>query len=333
VRPKKSSSPPRRRRPVTSLSGAAKKSAGRGSLLADEKAAALAELERLQRREKSALIRKFSDRENKFRAAIKVFRPRKSERGKIVFIGVKGGRDAGAKGRKGYAVYITKGGKKKPIRQLKGGRLATPAARQLSSIDVSRVRNKAAKKQFLIAKANKIAAGAIKNVPTTAKVRDAKKRIIPAGGTIYSGAIPARSFYSGSAAVDEMAQRLKTALNSQRSKKTFLVTVGLVVKTADGQLRFFSTQRRINRQDYQRADAADLKQFFGREVYAFLAREMSAAGLVTTGSAAHIARLKQNKGKARSKWTKGGFLWQGHDHQDATVVKVEYRFDQLTFEK
>ena len=333
MRPKKSSSPSRRVIRVTSLSRSTPKPAGRGSQFAAEKASELARLKREYEKASRTIARKFADRENQFRKAVKLFRPRRSDRGKVVFVGVKGGRDAAAAGRKGYAIYVARTGRKITIRQTSRGKLTTPAAKHLSTIDVSRLRNKTARKQFLTAKANKIAGGVIRKIPTRRDVSDLKKRTIPAGGTIYSGAIPAQSFYSGSTALDEMAERLKKAINSQRSKKTFLVTVGLVVKTKGGQLKFFSTQRRINRQDYQRADAADLKQFFGKEVYAFLAAELSSAGLVTAGSARHIARLKQNKGKPRRQWTKGGFLWQGHDQENCEVVKIEYRFDHLTFEK
>ena len=300
--------------------------------VAGEKAAALAALKIRHDQEIKRLARTFAGRKAAIKTAVKSFRTRRADRGQIVFVGVKGGRDAAVRGRKGYAVYVTKTGKKRIVRQLVKGRITIPQAKHLSSIDVSRSPGKAARKKFLTAKANKVAAGVIKKIPASKKIKPGERTIKPRG-TIYAGDLPAKSFYSGSTAVDQIAGRLKTAINSQKSKKTFLVTVGLVVKTKDGQHRFFSTQRRINRQDYQRADAADLKAFLARECYSFLAKELSAAGLVTSGSARHIAQLKGNKGKPRRQWRKGGFLWQGHDHQDCQVVRVEYRIDHLTFEK
>jgi hypothetical protein len=53
-------------------------------------------------------------------------------------------------------------------------------------------------------------------------------------------------------------------------------------------------------------------------------------GFVLEGSARHIGSLKQNRRKRRDKWTKDGFLWQGHDETDVKVVSVEYRFDHQT---
>src|SRR6185437_8865563 len=45
------------------------------------------------------------------------YKPRKGDRGKIVFIGVHGQRTARAKGRKGFLIYVTKTGKKWFVKQ------------------------------------------------------------------------------------------------------------------------------------------------------------------------------------------------------------------------
>ena len=302
-------------------------------MMSPDEQAELDALEALHKREREALRRKFSNREKKFRDAVKSFRPKKSERGKIVFIGANGKRGAGKIGRKGYVIYVTKTGKKQGIRQRSKGKVASPIARQLSSIDVSRVRNKTARKKFLTAQANAVSRGTIEKIPEKRTLKNISEKTIPKKGTIYAGETKAKNFWTGSSAVEILAKELQRCLNGQRSKKTFLVTIGLVVKTNDGTLRFFSTQQRINRQDIQKSHIDEMKQYFGLVIYAFLAKELAMSGLVMAGSARHISRLKSNKGKPRHKWQKDGFLWQGHDMNDCEVVKVEYRFDHLTFNK
>lgn len=127
-----------------------------------------------------------------------------------------------------------------------------------------------------------------------------------------------------------MAKELVKAVNGQRSKRDFLVTIGLTVQEGNGRIHFIQTQARMGRADSQDLTEAEAIAFFGQVIYAFLARELSMRGLVMEGSARHIGRLKQNRGLDRDEWTKDGFLWEGHDAENVKVTSVEYRFDHQT---
>lgn len=149
-------------------------------------------------------------------------------------------------------------------------------------------------------------------------------------GARFSGKLDADKFYTNADAVTVLARDLVKAVNSQRSKRTFLVTIGIHVRDGSGGFHWVETSQPINRADGQDINFREAKQYLGRVIYAFLARELSDRDLVLQGSARHIGSLKANKGKKRDKWEKDGFLWQGHDQKDVSVVGIEYRIDHQT---
>jgi hypothetical protein len=269
--------------------------------------------------------RTFAKREKVFKIALRGFRPRKADHGKIIFIGTKGGRLGYNTSRKGFAVYVDTKGRKKPIRQRgRDKRLERiPTPRKITTIDVTRARSKRAKKQFLTARLNPVASRELRK----------KGKGISARGTRYAGTIKTDKFYAKSDSVEILSRDLVQAANKQRSKKDFLITIGMSVAEKNGKRHWIEIQRRFSRQDGQSADLADVKNYFGREIYAFLAKELSDRDLVLQGSARHIARLKENRGKPRDQWRKDGFLWQGHDQNDVKIEKIEYRIDQLKLGK
>ncbi len=267
------------------------------------------------------------------RSAFGKFRPKKSERGSVVFINRAGQR--GRSGRVGYGVYVDTKGKKHIIRQYdrKSRKIErVPAPRKVSAIDVSRVRNKGAKKKFLQAHVNPVAAGSLRKIRSKIKETRGSAGHVPADGTRFAGKSRANSFWTGSEIVKKIGGELLKAFRTTKSNKDFLVTLGIHVKKGR-QRWFFSTQRRIARKDAQPVTLTEIKQFLGHEIYAFIATELLAEGLVMAGSAAYISRLKENKKKKREDWTKDGFEWGGAGAEDVEVTNVEWRFDQNTFRK
>lgn len=313
MRKKNHSSKPRR------IAAAAR----RNTPATDEKQAVLAALKRAYENKQSEIERTFKARAAKVKSAVRHFKVKKADRGKIVFVGVKGGRITGNTSRRGYAVYVNTKGKKQVVRQIarSTGRLEKIAIpRKLVSLDVSKVRSKRAKTQFLTARANPIAS------------RELRKhgKGISSKGTRYAGKFATDKFYADADSVTVLSKELCAAANKQRSKKDFLVTIGFHLTDKRGKKHWLELQRRFSRQDGQKAEIADVRQFFGREIYGFLANELQMRGLVLAGSAAHIQRLKENRGKKRGEWTKDGFLWQGHDSENCKIESLEYRIDQLT---
>ncbi len=287
--------------------------------IAREKKASAARIKRI--------VRKHTDRGQKFKKAVSKFRPKKADYGSIVFINIDGKRGKKFSDRKGYAVYVNSKGKKKGVRQYnrETGRIEKdPPARRISSIDINRVRSKKAKAKFWRAFTNEVVSGKLENMD--------KRKKVP-NSTRFSGAIDSSRIDGKSDAVKRLAKELAYASNITASKKDFLVTIGIHITDKDGKSHFVTTQQRFSRNEGQKATTAETEKFFAYTIYGFLANELAMRGLVLIGSARHIARLKQNKGKRRDKWTKDGFLWQGHDMQDVTIKKVEFRFDQLRLGK
>jgi hypothetical protein len=272
------------------------------------------------------MARKRADKKARALAVFNAYRPKKSEWGKINFVGVKGGVIKGRSGRKGYGVYVNRNGKKQLLRKYNRRVKAMeqwPEARQLKSLDVSRARSKRAKKQFLTAYLNPVARG---------EMRKSKKGI-SRKAVRYSGELSETKFYRGGDAVKVIAKELARASNGVKSRKDFLVSIGFWLTGKDKETHFVEINRRFSRQDRQKAEVGECADFLGLEVYGFLAKELTMRGLVLAGSAGHIRRLKQNRGKSRDEWTKEGFLWEGHDSLDVNLEKIEYRIDQQSFGK
>lgn len=280
--------------------------------------------------------RTYSDRDNKFKKAVAKFRPKKEDKGSIVFVTIDGKRGKKFSDRKGYAVYVNTKGKKTGIKQYNshmGRTEKIPVARKISSIDVNKVRSKRAKAKFWRVYTNEVVSGKLESLDKIGKVPNS---------TVGSGSSDSSRIDIDSDMVSRLAKELEHLTNITKSKKDFLVTVGIHIRDSDGKQRFIYTQQRFSRLDKQKADFADCREFFGRLIYGFLATELSKLGLVLEGSAKHVSRLKINKGKKRSKWEKvmtyadgrrHQTIWQGWDYQDVVIEKVEYRIDHLRLGK
>ena len=255
------------------------------------------------------------------RKVIGRLRPRKGERGKVVFIGKDGQRLQGNGKRVGYAVYIDRRGKKQVVRgydRVKHRVERVAKARRLSEIDISRVRSKRAKREFLRAHSHELARGI-----TPAQSRYGYRRNF-------------RRIDAQSQFTEFAARELLKILRSQQSlERNLALQIGIYCDTPNG-AEFFETQIDALPGDLRKAKIETLsleriKTFFGRQVYAFIAAELSARGFVMSGSAQFVQRLPENQGKARARWTKGGHHWQGIGKAEVQIKSVEWRFLQLTF--
>jgi hypothetical protein len=300
--------------------------------VASEKAQAIAAAAKIHREKLAEIERTFSNREKKLAGALKKYRPRKSERGKIVVIGTRGGRIRNGDSRRGYAVYVNKKGRKIPVRKFSRatGKLEkTPIPRKISSLDISSVKSKRAKKQFLTSRINPKARGII---------RSNRKRKITGEGTRFFGREETKTFYATggkvSKAVSVMAAELKAARDSVKSSRgtlqecSFTVSLGFNLMSADGKHHWTELQDSFIRQFRQPAEIGELVHYFGKRIYAMLAGQLAELGFVLAGSAGNISRLDENKNKTRRQWTKNGFRWQGRDAENINLHSIEYRFDQ-----
>lgn len=306
-----------------------KKPASRPVILSDVQLSKRISAQKADQREKNKWI--------KVKKVIGKFRPKKSDRGKIILLGAQGSRAAAGKNRRVIAIYVNTKGKKSVVRQYdrtekKLEKFAK--LRKVNSVDVSRVKSRRAQAKFLNAYSNRVAYGTLSEIPESGKSNDAvRSRKISCAGTRYCGQIFAKRIDRQSDAAKLIGKELARASNSTKSKRDFLVTIGISCQVVGtGETFFIVTRRRFARRDGQHTTNAEGIDFIGREIYGFLARDLQSRGLVMTGSATHIKNLPENKGvKNRHDWKKDGFLWEAHDSDDVKLVQVEYRIDQQTF--
>jgi hypothetical protein len=259
--------------------------------------------------------------EAKFRAAKRGFRPRKGERGSVVFLGRDGKRSAAKKGRVGYALYINRKGKISPVRQYDRKTLRlerTPKTHTLAGTDISRVRSNRAKKRFLEAHTTEISRGQTIENSRYGFRRNFRRIDVESDFAEYAA-----------------AEMLKILRGMRSVDRNLALQIGVNATTPDG-VKFFETQidalpGDLRKSKIETITLGRLKHFFGRQVYAFIAREMSASGYVMAGSAQYVRRLAENKRRRKDKWTKGGHIWGGIGKTEIKINSVEWRFLQLTF--
>ena len=271
--------------------------------------------------ERQRLKKADEKRAGKIKKIVSAFRPRKKERGSVVILDSKGARQAGNRGKVGYAVYVQRDGKKVVVRQydrLKAKVEKYPKARRVSEIDVSRVRSKRAKKRFLEAHTSEISRGAAIEKSRYGFRRKFRRIDIASGFAEFA------------------ARELLRILRGIRSTdRNLALEIGIYAETPDG-IKFFETQISTLPGDLRKAKISSIsveriREFFGRQVYAFIASEIASHGYVLAGSAQFVRNLPENRGKSRRRWTKGGHSWGGIGKKEITIKSVEWRFLQQTF--
>ena len=129
--------------------------------------------------------------------------------------------------------------------------------------------------------------------------------------------------------VDKFAKGIKKTIQGQRSHRKFLITAMVLVRRQDGTDKAYTVEVPIEKADHVAIEIGGIRNFVRQKFYAFMARELAFDGFVSTGSANHIRRLKENKGKKRKDWTKDGQVWEGHDYETVRILTIEYRIEQI----
>lgn len=244
--------------------------------------------------------------QKKAEQATKAFKVKASDKGKLVFIGVDGARDPALKGRKGYLISVSKTGKKMLLKQKKHGYKPTRFPPELP-LDK---RFSKQRKAFTLSTRRMTARG-------TAIVRS-------------QGKIKPKSAYEFSdKTVSKIAKDIRKAIQQQQSQRVFVVRIIALVILPDKTTRTYETQIPIQKADRIAIALAGIKNFVSQKVYAFLARELSYDGFVSSGSANHIRKLKGNRGKARSTWKdKHGEAWRGREDEIVRIEQLEWIIEQ-----
>lgn len=258
-----------------------------------------------QQTQAARLARESQERAQSAKAA---FKPRKSDRGKLVFIGTKGQRNPQGKGRKGYPVYVTRTGKKWLIKQ----RTEKPfKARTLSELVLPARSNLR----------NAIRGFQERRLERIGKIRTITRRT----GTVKTGGNHDFNEHAGNA----VAKSIRDALAGQASHRIFLVKFNVLVKLPDGTTEAITGEVPIERADHIAIKLAGIRNFVRQKFYSFMARELAYTGYVSNGSANHIRSLAANKGKSRDKWVdKRGDLWAGRNKQQVEILTIEWKIEQ-----
>lgn len=239
------------------------------------------------------------------RHAIRVFRTRKADRGRIIMVSSLGKRNPQARGKKGYLVYVTKTGKKWLLKQ-KGQPLKP---RPITQLTVPPTRLRKARDKFQEERRLLI-------THKQSKTRSVVKK---------SGEIQGETHL-----ISKLTDSLTAALRGQESHRQFLITILARVALPDGSARVFRAFVDISRRDHVSIEKGGVRNFVRKKVWGFLATELGFAGFVSQGSANNIRRLTANKGLPREEWTnKRGDNWAGQDLETVKITHIEYKIEQL----
>jgi hypothetical protein len=200
------------------------------------------------------------------KAARVAYKPRKADYGKLIMVGVKGQRDPGKKGRKGFPVYVTRTGKKWLIKQKHDDPYAP---RKLTDLALPIRRNlQRAEKEFQRRRLVEVTRG----------------KAVKSRGNIKTGG--AHDF--SQKVVKKLAKALHKTMVGQESHRTFLLTANLIVRGPDGKQDFVQVAVPIDRADHVAIKLAGIDNFIGQKFYAFMAQQLAYLGYITAGSANHI---------------------------------------------
>lgn len=272
------------------------------------------------------------------------FRPRASDRGKIVLIGAHGQRNPQEKGRKGIAAYVTRTGK---TRLLKITHLARPfKPRRLREIELPLRKNLARKvKQFQQQRAKILASGIIRRPAPTEEARivkavaktglqgDAARRLEdfrlgPKGrghGQVKSGG----QWDFNDRVVNTIAKSVRKTIKAQEAQRQFIIRVMALMELPDGRREVIEFFVDIARNDRDAIALGGIENFVRYKFYAYMARELAFQGLVTLGSRNHIRRLSANQGKPEAAWVdRRGEAWSGKGLAVANILNLEWRIEQ-----
>jgi len=252
--------------------------------------------------------RYLEQQEKNAKAAVKAYKVKKSDKGKIVMVGVKGQNNPASQGRKGYAIHVNNKGKKTLLKS--GDKKAPYAPSKITDLEPA-------------------------NYPKLRKQIKAftqSKRSLTHGGAIVtkgSGSVGNGPWDFSDKMVDKMSRGIQEVISRQAGQRKFILTAIVLVELPDGNLHSFEVNVAIDRPDHVAIQLAGIEAFVRQKFYAFMARELAYEGYVTSGSENHIRRLEVNKGKERRYWKdKRGEHWYGTDNEVARIKRIDWQLEQ-----
>jgi len=243
-----------------------------------------------------------------YRKAIKRFRPRKGELGKLVFLTARPfrGQDAGQRTgsnarRQVYAVYVTKTGKVIPYKDRKKRKQA-PRPISTKSIDPN---------QFGSPRARTIAKELF-----FARTSKREKRV---------GFLPRKKKRESTVDFERVSESLAKRLDQIAARRTVSLEIktSALVKLPDGSVKAYNVDLMFHQQQGQ-GGVDFYRPKTERELYAALAQQIGADGFVTAGSAQSVKKLKWNKGQPRNKWLDSKQQpWRKRNLETVKILRID----------
>lgn len=242
-------------------------------------------------------------------AVIRSFRVKKADKGKYHFIGTDGKRGASNKGRAGYMMYVTKGGKKKPVKNFRSKEPFRPVKVTNFKLKHSRTL-KTPQKEFTKSQLELTTTG----------------NSVNRGG----GSVDVSGTYDFSdKVVRKIAKSIQTVINRQQSRRSFIIQANVLVELPDGRSKVYEVLIPIAKQDRDFIELAGVNNFVQRKFYAYMARQIAYDGYVTSGSANHIRRLGTNQGEEKENWKQDdGETWRGNESEIVKIKRIEWKMYQ-----
>lgn len=244
------------------------------------------------------------------RAARDAYKPRKKDRGKVVLVGISGQRDPQAHGKRGYAVYVTKTGKKQLL--IAKGTKDAYRPKKIKDVELPARKNlKRAVADFQRSKLETVSSG---------------REIIKGSGKVtISG-----QWDFNNRVVEKLARSIKKALEAQKSKRSFLIDAMVSVKLPDGTTQVYQVSVPIDRPDHIAIKLGGILNFVRQKFYAFMARELAYDGYVSSGSYNHIRKLQVNAFLSKEYWlNQYDEKWAGIDKEVVHIEAIEWKIKQV----
>jgi hypothetical protein len=121
-------------------------------------------------------------------------------------------------------------------------------------------------------------------------------------------------------------------LNKSRGEKTFVVSVAIKAREIP---QILTVEIGVDGHEFERlAEYEAQVDWLERVFWANISNSLAYYGFVSSGSAAHIKSLKQNKGKPMEKWqVEGGGLWDRRHKDIITIEAFEWKIEAVKYHK
>lgn len=240
--------------------------------------------------------------------ALRKFRPRKSDAGKLILITSTGKRDAASKGKPGYMVKIGRTGSKKIVLDKEE---KFPKVKKLTSHKLS-IRTKADMQRTQKFYRQKVKEASGKHQKPITMLAESEKEKRP-------------TFGSDSTAINKMAKTLHRVLEKNKSHRRFIIDANIVIK---GVGKTINIKVPIDKPDHISIDKGGIHNFVKQKFYAFLSKQLAYHGFVTAGSANHVRKLKENEDKEPEEWTLHGEAWKGSNLEVIDIEAMEWNIER-----